>query len=111
MCVWKDGQIVVDNAKKLIWPTEEEFCAKAKEVLSPEKLPQIKETYRQTREHYEKGDKDISIITDSEGRVTGWAGPVTHSVRPVFPAEMITDPWTGRPRVFTEEERKKQGIE
>ena len=103
----ESGQIVVANAKKLIWPTEEDFCAKAKEGLSPEELARMKEAYRQMREQYEKGNKPISITTDSEGRVVGWAGPVTHSCHVAMPAEMITDPWTGQPRVFTEEEKAK----
>ena len=51
----ESGQIVVDNGKKLIWPTEEDFCAKAKEVLSPEELAWKKEAYRRMREQYDKG--------------------------------------------------------
>src|SRR5215472_19132955 len=52
---FESGQIVVDNGKKLIWPTEEDFCAKAKEVLSPEELAWKKEAYRRMREQYDKG--------------------------------------------------------
>jgi hypothetical protein len=102
----ESGQIVVDNAKKLIWPTEEEFCAQAKEGLSPEVLAWKKEAYRRMREQYEKGNKPISITTDSEGCVVGFAGPLhaeLHAAMP--PLEMITDPWTGQPKVFTAEER------
>ena len=46
----ESGEIVVDNAKKLIWPTEEEFCAKVKEGRSPEELAWRKERYRRMRE-------------------------------------------------------------
>ena len=106
----ESGQIVVDNAKKLIWPTEEEFCANAKEGLSPEELARMKEGYRKMREQYERGNKPISIITDSEGCVVGWAGPVTHSCHVAMPIEMITDPWTGKPKVFTEEERAEYDL-
>jgi hypothetical protein len=106
----ESGQIVVDNAKKLIWPTEEDFCAQAKEGLSPEELARRKEAYRQTREQYEKGNKAISITTDSEGRVVGWAGPLTVSSHIAMPIEMITDPWTGQPRVFTEEEKAEYDL-
>src|SRR5215471_15551418 len=104
---FESGQIVVDNGKKLIWPTEEDFCAKAKEALSPEELAWKKEAYRRMREQYDKGNKPISIITDSEGCVVGFAGPIMHSCSVAIPAEMITDPWTGQPRVFTAEEKAK----
>jgi hypothetical protein len=62
-------------------------------------------SYRQVREQYEKGNKPISVTMDSEGRVVGFAGPVMHSCHVEMPAEMITDPWTGQPKVFTEEEK------
>ena len=106
----ESGQIVIDNDKKLIWPTEEDFCAKAEEELSPELLAWKKEAYRRMREQYEKGNKPISITTDSEGRVVSWAGPVEHSSHVSMPAEMISDPWTGQPKVFTEEERAEYDL-
>ena len=100
------------DPKKVIWPTEDEYCARAKETLSPEELEQMKARYREMREQAEKGTKDAEveiISTDSEGRVTS-AIMLTHELRQVYPADWFTDPWTGKPRVFTEEEKAKYGI-
>lgn len=43
-------------------------------------------------------------VKDSEGRIVS-SITVWHSVHASMPAEMITDPWTGQPKVFTEEEK------
>jgi hypothetical protein len=69
----------------------------------------MKEGYKQTREQYEKGADNITIITDADGGVVATA-ELRHRVVPVFHAEQFTDRWTGRPRVFTEEEETKYGI-
>ena len=35
-----------DTPKKPIWPSEDEMCAQAAKVLSPEELERMKQTYR-----------------------------------------------------------------
>jgi hypothetical protein len=85
------------DPKKVIWPTEDEYCARAKETLSPEELEQMKARYREMREQAEKGTKDAEveiISTDSEGRVTS-AIMLTHELRQVYPADWFTDPGPG----------------
>jgi hypothetical protein len=98
------------DPKNVIWPTVDEYCAQAKEKVSPEELESKKAFYRKMREQAEKGtDPSAEVVitsTDSEGRVTS-AIMLTHSCHAQMPMEMITDPWTGQPRVFTEEEKAK----
>jgi hypothetical protein len=94
---------------KVIWPTVDEYVAHAKEAgVSPEDLEKLKATHKEMLEAVEKGTAEVEILsTDSEGRVTA---AFMHSARPVYPADWFTDPWTGKPRVFTEEEKKKYGL-
>jgi hypothetical protein len=94
---------------KVIWPTVEEYCAEAKEAgVSPEDLEKMKAHHKEMLEAVKNGTAEIEILsTDSEGRVT--AAGMTSS-RVVMRSEQFTDPWTGKPRVFTDEEKKKYGL-
>jgi hypothetical protein len=94
---------------KVIWPTVEEYCAKAKEAgVSPEDLEKMKAHHKEMLEAVKNGTAEVEILsTDSEGRVTS---ACMSSMRHVYPADWFTDPWTGKPRVFTEEEKKKYGL-
>ena len=59
---------------KVIWPTVEEYVAKAKKAgVSPGDLEKLTAHYKETLEQVENGTAEIEILsTDSEGRVTSW---------------------------------------
>ena len=72
------------------WVLAEDWFAWAKEKF-PEKHAEIEAWYKRVLEK-RKPEPTVS-------------GKVTEEAHVPIPAEMITDPWTGQPRVFTEEER------
>ena len=75
------------------WVLPEDWFAWAKEKLSPERYAEIEAWYKNRREQHKP---KATVI-----------GEVTSTSRAVVPAEMITDPWTEQPKVFTEEEKAK----
>src|SRR5262245_46876339 len=79
--------------QEIRWVLAEDWFAWAKEKF-PEKHAEIEAWYTRVREK-------------QKPRVIG---EVTSGCRAVVPAEMITDPWTGQPRVFTAEERAKYDL-
>jgi len=85
----------VKNAKgqEIRWVLEEDFFAHAKETMSPEKYAEIEARYKDWCERHRPKPTVV--------------GESTLTSHVVVPAEMITDPGTGQPRVFTEEEKKK----
>ena len=102
---------LMKNAKgqEVRWVIAEDLLAWAKETQTPEKYAEIKANYKRFCDEHKPKPPEIQIIQDSQGRVVAMAA-LTHRVVPVFSAEEFTDPWTGRPRVFTQEEKKKYGI-
>jgi hypothetical protein len=95
------------NAKgqEVQWVLEEDMLAYAKEKWPPEKYAEFEAWYKQYREEHKPKPREISV-KDSEGRIVS-SVTVEHSCHVEMPMEMITDPWTGQPRVFTEEEKAK----
>jgi hypothetical protein len=89
------------------WVLEKDFYAFAKEKLSPEKYAELEARHKELRERHKPKPREVPV-KDSEGRI----GSVTveYSCHMPIPAEMITDPWTGQPRVFTEEEKAEHDL-
>jgi hypothetical protein len=89
------------NAKgqEVRWVTEEDFFAYAKEKLSPEKYAEMEARHKAMRERHKA----------QTTKVVGGA-TFTSTCHMVIPAEMITDPWTGQPKVFTEQERAEYNL-
>src|SRR5215470_3080639 len=74
------------------WVLAEDWFAWAKEKF-PEKHAEIEAWYKRV---LEKRKPEPTV-----------PGKLTEGCHAVIPAEMITDPWTGQPKVFTEEEKAK----
>jgi len=87
------------------WVTEGDFLAYAKEKLSSDKYAELEARHKRFSEEHKPKRSEIPV-NDSEGRIVSSA-TVGHSCLVAMPAEMITDPWTGQPKVFTEEEKAK----
>jgi len=79
------------------WVLKEDWFAHAKETMSPEKYAEIEARYKRLLEEQKE------LVERYKPRAL--VGGATFTSRAVIPAEMITDPRTGQPRVFTQEEK------
>jgi hypothetical protein len=90
------------------WVLEKDMLAYLKETQTPEKYAEIEAWHK--RFHEEHKPKPVEIpVRDSEGRIVS-SVTVQTSGHSMIPAEMITDPWTGQPKVFTEEEKAEYDL-
>ena len=87
----------------------EDWLAWAKEKLPPEEYAEIEAQIKRFYQEHKPETPQTIPVTDSEGRVVTSVAE-QHSVGFMYPADWFTDPWTGKPRVFTEEEKKKYGL-
>ena len=88
--------------QEIRWVIEEDFFAHAKETMSPEKYAEIEARHKRLREEH----KELLERYKPKAPV----GNATLTSHVVMSAEQFTNPWTGGPRVFTEEEKKKYGL-
>ena len=97
------------KGQEVRWVLEEDMLAWAKEKMSPENFAEFEARRKELRERHKPKPREIPV-RNSEGRIVSSVA-VEHSCHVAMPAEMITDPWTGQPRVFKEEEKKKYCLE
>jgi hypothetical protein len=90
------------------WVLEKDMLAYLKETQTPEKYAEIEAWLKRFHEEHKPRPREIPV-KDSEGRIVS-SVTVENSCDAVMPAEMITDPWTGQPRVFTEEEKAEYDL-
>jgi hypothetical protein len=95
------------NAKgqEVQWVLEEDMLAYAKEKWPPEKYAEYEAFLKRFHEEHKPKPREVPV-KDSEGRTVS-SVTLEHYCSVDMPIEMITDPWTGKPKVFTEEERVK----
>jgi hypothetical protein len=86
------------KGQEIRWVLEEDFLAHAKQTMPPEKYAEIEARHKRLREENEQLRERYKAKVPFGVTVTS---------RAVIPIEMITDPRTGQPKVFTEEERAK----
>jgi len=84
------------KGQEVRWVIEEDCFAHAKQTMSPEKYAELEARYTDWCEQHRP--KPIVV------------GNATLTSHVVMSAEQFTDPWTGQPRVFTAEEKKKYGL-
>ena len=94
--------------QEIRWVIEQDFFAYAKEKLSPEKYAELEARHKRLLEEHKPKRREIPV-KDLEGEIVS-SVTLEHSCHVAIPAEMITDPWTGQPRVFTEEEKAKYDL-